>query len=405
MIKDYIMLGEKNLKKRKLRSWLTIIGIFISIATIFTLISLSLGLEKAIDEQFKLIGVDKFFIMPKGLMGGGIGSEGAAILNDTDYNVIKKVSGIKGASYMSIGNVKIEYSGKPRFYMAASLQCEDPSVMSVVMEAGNLKIDSGVFLEKGDLKKVVVGSAYKDNQFDNPVEVGSKIILNGVDFKVKGILKTVGNSADDRNVYICSDEFKILFNRTSYDYIYVQVLPNEDLKKVAADTERKLRSSRDVTEKTQDFTISTPEELLASFKNILNIVVAFLLGVAAISLLVGGIGIANTMYTSVLERTKEIGVMKAIGAKNSDITNIFVIESGLLGLIGGILGVALGMLIGKTIQFIALNMLGTNLLMVVFPWWLIVSCLVFAFLIGAFSGLFPALRAAKIHPTEALRYE
>jgi putative ABC transport system permease protein len=404
MIKDFLQLGEKNLKKRKLRSWLTIIGIFIAIATIFTLVSLSFGLQNAVDEQFRQIGTDKFFIMPKTGMSS-FGSEGVIALNETDYNVIKKVAGVKGVAYMSAGNVKLEYSGKPRFYLAIGLPCDDPIVMKVIIESMNIKLYSGVFLAKGDTKKIAVGYAYLGNQFDKPAEVGTKLTVNDVNYKIKGILETVGNSADDKQVYICFEDFKELFNRTTYDYIYVQTLPDEDINKVAEETEKQLRKSRGVTEKTQDFMISTPEELLDSFKNILNIIFVFLLGIAAISLLVGGIGIANTMYTSVLERTKEIGIMKSIGAKNSDIVYIFVIESGLLGLIGGILGIILGMIIGKSIEFIALNALGTNLLKVVFPVWLILSCLAFAFLVGVLSGLFPALRGAKIHPTEALRYE
>jgi len=404
MIKDYFVLAEKNLKKRKLRSWLTIIGIFISVATIFTLISLSLGLENAVNEQFKQIGVDKFFITPKGTAGAP-GSGGAVKLNETDFNVIKRVSGVKDAVYMSAGNVKIEYSGKPRYYMIAAIPCDENSMLSLIQEAGNLKLDDGVFLEKGDMKKVVVGSLYKEKQFDKPVEVGTTIKLNGVDFRVKGILKTVGNPADDQNIYMCFDQFKELMNRSDYDYIYVQVLPGENLTKIADDVTNKLRKSRGVKEKTQDFSVSTPEELLNSFKNILNIITVFLLGIAGISLIVGAIGIANTMYTSVLERRKEIGVMKAIGARNSDIVWIFVVESGMLGLIGGAIGIVLGMGVGKIIEFIAINFIGTNLLAVVFPLWLIGACLGFAFLIGALSGMFPALGGAKIHPTEALRYE
>jgi putative ABC transport system permease protein len=160
-----------------------------------------------------------------------------------------------------------------------------------------------------------------------------------------------------------------------------------------------------VTDKTIDFTILTPEELLATFGIILNIITAFLAGIAAISLLVGSIGIANTMYTSVLERTKEIGTMKAIGARNSDIMLIFLIEAGLLGAIGGVMGILLGMGISKLIEFIVLNILGSNLLKVQFNIYLIVGSFAFSFLIGAFSGLFPARQASRLNPVDALRYE
>ena len=166
-----------------------------------------------------------------------------------------------------------------------------------------------------------------------------------------------------------------------------------------------MQKSRDVTEKTQDFIILTPEELLETFGVVLNIITGFLGGIALISLIVGGIGITNTMYTSVLERTKEIGTMKAIGAQNKDILMIFLIESGLLGLIGGIIGIILGLGIAKGIEFIAFQQLGTRLLQAATPVYLFVGCLAFAFLTGAISGGIPAWQASKTNTVDALRYE
>ena len=202
------------------------------------------------------------------------------------------------------------------------------------------------------------------------------------------------------------NDAKELFNSGDrVDYIVVQTKEGQDVGIVASAVKRKLISFRDVTEKTIDFEISTPEELLKSFSAILNIITAFLLGVAGISLLVGGVGIANTMYTSVLERTKEIGTLKAIGAKNSEILMIFVMESGFLGLVGGIIGIILGIIIGKIIEYIAVVYLGTTILKIATPWYLILGCMLFAFSIGAFSGLLPAMQASKIKPADTLRYE
>ena len=130
-----------------------------------------------------------------------------------------------------------------------------------------------------------------------------------------------------------------------------------------------------------------------------------LIGIAAISLLVGGIGIANTMYTAVVERTKEIGIMKSIGAQNKDILLIFVIESGLLGLAGGAVGIAFGIGLSKLVEYLAFAFLGTSLVKAFFPWYLIVGSLVFSFLIGTISGFFPAKQAASLKPVDALRYE
>jgi len=131
-----------------------------------------------------------------------------------------------------------------------------------------------------------------------------------------------------------------------------------------------------------------------------NIIV---IGIAAISLFVGGIGIANTMFTSVLERTKEIGTMKAIGAKNSDILSLFLIESGLLGLTGGIIGASLGIILALSVSEIANAALGTTIIQVSISWPLVFVAITFSFVVGIGSGVIPALQASKLKPVEALR--
>jgi len=404
MIQDYFTLAIRNLVKKRLRSSLTIIGIFISIATIFVLISLSIGLNNAIKDQFDQLGADKFFIMPKGQAGFGGG--GAVELTNEDVKTIERVSGVKEVVGFNMGNAKITYRKKSRYYMVMGLPSER-KLLDMTLEAFNVKVDEGRFLREGDAKKIVLGYSYKyANLYDRPVKVGDTITLNDVEFDVVGILTQIGNPQDDQQVYITFNDAKVLFNsKERVDYIAVQIKEGQDIKTVAADTKRKLMNFRDVTEKTIDFDLYTPEELLNSFATILNIVTAFLLGVAAISLLVGAVGIANTMYTSVLERTKEIGVMKAIGAKNSDILTIFMIESGILGLVGGVLGISLGFIVGKIVEYIAVTQLQTTILKIATPWYLVLGCMLFAFLAGAISGLLPARQASKIKPADTLRYE
>ena len=158
-------------------------------------------------------------------------------------------------------------------------------------------------------------------------------------------------------------------------------------------------------EKPKTFSVSTSEQLLETFGDILSVVQAVLVGIATISLLVGGIGIMNTMYTAVIERTKEIGTMKAVGARNSDILFIFLFESGLLGLVGGAIGIGIGIGLGKTAEYIASVSLGTDLLKAVFPWYLILGALTFSFLVGCISGVAPAYQASRLKPADALRYE
>jgi len=404
MIKDYFKLAIKNLRNRGLRSWLTMLGIFISVATIFVLVSLSLGLQGAVKEQFETLGTDKFFIQPSTGFLGPPGSTGGVLLTEEDIEIIKKIQGIKDYSYFVAGNAKVEFSGETRYMMVWGIP---PEHMEVYSEMSSFNIEDGRNLEKGDKNSIIIGNLFKTgNTLGKPVNTGNKLTINDEEFKVRGILEIIGNPDDDRAIMIDLGSFRNLFEIPErVDYIMVQVDEGEDIFEIVEKVEKKLRKSRGVTEKTQDFDIFTPDELLESFENILAIITSFLGGVAAISLLVGAIGIANTMYTSVLERTKEIGIMKAIGAKNSDIMWIFLIESGLLGLVGAGIGIGLGYAIGKTIEYIAITQLNTTLLQIATPFWLIGGCLSFGFLIGAISGTLPAIQASKTNVVDALRYE
>ena len=404
MIVDFINLAIRNLRKRKLRSFLTLIGIFISVMTIFVLISVSLGLEEAVEEQFRLLGTDKFFIQPRGQLAGP-GTGGAVELTKKDLEVVRKVTGVKEASPWAATPAKIEHSDEARYTNVIGIELETSDLF---VETGTYESIEGRLLEEGDKGNIMIGSQYKfNNFFKKPVKVGDEFLINDEkEFEVKGILKPIGNPGDDRLIYMPLEDFRTLFEILDrIDTIVVQVDEEENLLEVSERVQRKLLNSRGLDEETRDFFILTPEELLETFGTVLNIITIFLVGVAGISLLVGGIGIANTMYTSVLERTKEIGVMKAIGAKNSDIIYIFVIEAGLLGLIGGIIGIAFGFGISKFIEFIAIKQLGTTLLRATTPFYLFIGCLAFAFFVGAISGMLPALRASKISPVEALRYE
>jgi len=402
MIQDYFKLAIKNIRKRKLRSWLTVLGIIISIATIFVLISLSLGLQEAVQEQFRLLGTDKLIIQPKGQTGPT--NSGAVSFTTKDADVVKKVSGIKRVTFWTIGNAKIEHDKAVKFVMVIGIDLDSADLFT---ELGSYKAEDGRLLKKGDVKSIMIGYRYKHENFLNkPIKIGDIITVQGEPFKVRGILQTLGNPSDDSLIYMPLEDFRSLFNKPDQiDTIIAQIGPNQDIKQIASKVEKKLASSRGLKTDNTDFVILTPEELLTSFGNILSIVTAFLAGIAGISLLVGATNIANTMFTSVLERTKEIGVMKAIGAKNSDIMIIFLIESGLLGLIGGVIGVLLGMGIGKSIEYYAVTYLGTNLLRVSSPTYLIMGCLLFGFLIGSFSGAIPSYRASRTNPVDALRYE
>ncbi len=403
MISEYLSLALKSMNKRKLRTFLTLIGIVIAIATIFTLVAVSLGLQSAVEEQFRILGTDKIFVQARGQLAGP-GTGGASQLTQNDIDAIEKINGVRETAFWVFSPLKVEFKDEIRFANAIGMDLEKADLY---IETGNYKASEGRLLRSGDVSSIMIGSQYRVNNFlGNPVNSNEKLLINDKQFKVEGILEPIGNPQDDRLVYMPIDDFRNLFNISErIDMIIVQVDSTENPQELAGRIEKELDKSRNVDEDNRDFSILTPEELLESFGQILSIITAFLVAVAGISLLVGGVGIANTMYTSVLERTREIGTMKALGAKNSQVLSIFLVESGLLGLVGGILGLVLGYAISYTIEYIAVTQLSTNLLQVTTPFYLFAFCLAFAFIVGALSGIFPARQASKLKTVDALRYE
>ncbi|MEK6949964.1 MAG: ABC transporter permease [Nanoarchaeota archaeon] len=404
MIQDYFAYVFENLRKRKLRSWLTMIGIFIGIAAVVSLISLGQGLQAFFDEQFSALGSDKLFIQPKAGFGPPGSSSITNILTKEDFEEVKKIRGISEATAAIVENVKVEFKDKIRFHQMISVPTDKGR--KLFDEILNLDILQGRELSKGDKFKAVLGiSLIEDDLFSPNIKVGDKIKINGMDFKVAGNYERIGNSGDDRLIFITEDAMREIFDvEDRVDVIYARASKGESPKEVASRIEKELGNFRGMEEGEEDFSVQTLEDLVKTIGNVLLILQAVLVGIALISLVVGGIGITNTMYTAVLERTKEIGIMKAIGARNSDITKIFLIESGILGMAGGIIGIALGMGFSKLVEF-AIGLTGNTFLKAAFPWYLIAGSLLFAFLIGAVSGVLPAIRASKLKPVDALRYE
>lgn len=402
-MKDFFFLAFNNLRRRKLRSWLTMIGIFIGIAAVVGLISLGQGLQAAITQQFQQLGSDKIIIQTK-TFGPPGSSTGKLILTSNDLDAVRQVRGVETAEGVLVKSTIVKFRQETQVTFALGITQE---YLDLFQGTDATKVIEGRQLKVGDNFKVVVGynNAFGD-MWQKPVEVGNSIEINGQEFKIIGVQKKQGNPIDDNEVILPKEVMKNLFNTGDEESeIIAKSKEGFNPDTVAEDITRKLRQERHEKTGEETFNVQTAEQLLASFSTIFSIVEAVLIGIAAISLLVGGIGIMNTMYTAVLERTKEIGTMKAIGAKNSDIMVIFLFESGLLGIIGGAIGVAIGFAMGKGAEFIASNALGTNLLQAVFPWYLIVGALLFSFLVGSASGLLPAIQASRLKPADALRYE
>jgi putative ABC transport system permease protein len=236
--------------------------------------------------------------------------------------------------------------------------------------------------------------------FDSKLKLGSKIEIEDGEFKIIGILKEIGNSQDDNQINIPLETAREIFNKTDdVDAIIAQVKSPDDIPILQEEIEKELESKRDDT----NFQVVTATQILEQIGEILGIIQFVLIGIAAISLVVGGIGIMNSMYTSVLERTKDIGIMKAIGAKNLDIFEIFLIESGLIGLVGGLFGTTLGSFVAVIIGEFSKN--AGFLLNIKIEPLVLAFGLLFSFVAGIASGVLPAMQAARLKPADALRYE
>lgn len=402
-IKQYSKLTIQSFKHRKTRTIMTLIGIVISIAVLFTLISLSLGLQDYVNEQFEKIGSDKIFIQAKGSNFGMTGDSTPSKLTTKDLDIIKRVNGIEKVSYSVYESVAVKFGSKTIYTMIAGLPNENKEELEFIIEGFTIETQQGRFFDQKERNKVVVGSKYLD-LFDKPVKLNDKLVLNGKNFKVIGILESLGNDGDDKLVYISTIDLEDMYKTENRaDIIIAKINNKENIETIKKELTRKLDQFRGVNEKTRDYMVMTPEELLKTFQGILNILFVFLIGIGSISLIVGGIGIANTMYTSVLERTKEIGVMKAVGAKNLDIILIFLIESIILGLIGGAIGIFIGAISAKIIEGIVGNF--GSFIKASMPWWLILGSLLFSSLIGGVSGFLPSRKASKTYVVKALRYE
>src|SRR3989338_45499 len=403
-MKDFVSLSFNNLRRRKLRSWLTMIGIFIGIAAVVALISLGQGLQNAIEQQFEQFGSDRIIVQERGLQGPpGSGTSLSTKLSDKDLKVVKDIKGIEGAAGIIIKTGKIEKGDDIAFVFIYGLpQNKDEKEIVNFFD-----IERGRDLRENDGDKAVVGVRYSESKvFSKPVDIGDKLNIEGKDFKIIGELERIGNPFDDSAIIIDKEVMKSLFNTgDEISAIHVKVENVEEIDGIKEEIEDELRKSRNEDEGKETFQVTTSEQLLQTFTSIFGIVQAVLVGIAAISLLVGGVGVMNTMYTSVLERTKEIGTMKAVGAKNSDILMIFLIESGLLGLVGGLIGVAIGLGLSKGAEYIASVQLGTNLLRASTDPVIILGALAFSFIIGSLSGILPAYQASRLNPVDALRYE
>ncbi len=402
-MKDYFFLALGNLKHRGARSWLTLLGILIGVMAVVSLVSLGSGLKLAVASQFGISTTEVIMVQAGGL--NNVGPPGSGVTNplsEDDVERIDKLPSVELAFSRILPSAKLEFNDKVDFKISVSIP--SGKYRKFAYDAVNIEAEYGRLLKDGDTNSVFLGSNFYSNEehFGKSLKVGDKILIQDKKFKVIGIAKKKGSFLWDNFVMVNEETLRDLMDYgDKVDAIVVKVKNKDLMERARIEIENELRDSRNVKLGEEDFEVSTPDAVLGTVNEILNGVQIFVLIIAFISIFVGAIGIVNTMTTSVLERKKEIGVMKAIGAKNSQIFFQFFIESGLLGLVGGIGGVLFGLILGYLGILGINNFIGSEISLKI-DYLLIFLSLIGSFLIGSISGIIPAFRASKQNPVEAL---
>lgn len=401
---NYFAFAFRNLKKKGVRSFLTLLGIFIGVLAVVSLITLGSAMKVAVTSQFGVTSTEVITVQAGGInFGGPPGSNVVNSLTTDDVEAINRLSSVEFAVGRNVETVTIEYNN--RQIVGAAISVPEGFERELYDLVGGLEVETGQLLFS-DSGKILLGNNLMDgnsNGFERDVSSGRDILINGESFEVSGILKKEGSFIIDNSILVYDDELnEISGYGENVDFIGVKVRDKDFIDDAKEDIEKLLRNRRDVKIGEEDFSVETPEASLEQVNQILGGVQAFIVIIALISVLVGSFGIVNTMGTSVIERKKEIGIMKAIGARNEQIFAQFFVESGFLGLIGGLIGVLLGIGMGYVGTYGINNWLGSSISPEI-SFSLIFFSLLGSFLIGAISGIAPAMKAARQNPVEALR--
>ncbi|MEK7633500.1 MAG: ABC transporter permease [Patescibacteria group bacterium] len=388
-----------DFSRNKLRTFLTSLGILIGIFAVVVLIALGLGLKKYISDQFESLGKNSLFLVPGRILqsGGFTGSVSSFTrrFDARDLENLKKINNVTGVAPIAFKSTKIKGLLKEDF---ADVMFSS----EVIKEIMGFEVEEGRFFEKADVTKkakvIVVGSKIAMDYFGNIEEaIGKKVTIDDVKFTIIGVTKSKGGGGMggfDYDKYLYGPYTTgFIFNPDKKFFRLTVKIENESYVSQVKEDIKRIFLKR---YKEDEFSIVEPTELMSAITSIFSVLNLILVAIAAISLVVGGIGIMNIMYVTVSDRIKEIGIRRAIGARKSDILYQFLAEAVLLSSIGGILGLSLAYLAVLAVQslFPAYIDLGSILL-----------ALGISSAIGITFGVFPARKAAALEPVEAIRYE
>jgi putative ABC transport system permease protein len=398
---ETLRLSKDALLSNKMRSMLTMLGVVIGVASVIMLVSIGAGARMYIHRELGNLGTNILIVVPgKTSTKGGFQPPAASTVRKLVYDdaviLKKRVRHISDAVPIILGTSKVKYLNQSR----------DNNVVGCTetyFEMRNLSVEYGRFLNSSDVeskrKVCILGRTVKRGLFGDRNALGTVVSIGDGKYRVIGVMEkkgvTLGIDFDDI-VFIPTTAAQELFNTDSLFNITIKVKTSAEIGP-AIEEIRKVLMRRHAGR--EDFTVMSQDEMLGVMNRVLGIMTAVLAGIAAISLLVGGIGIMNIMLVSVRERTREIGIRKALGAKNRDILFQFLAESVTLSLIGGLGGVLFGGLVSFGLPLL-LPYLPTQI-----SWWSVVLAFVFSASVGVFFGVYPARKASLYDPIVALRYE
>ena len=403
MYKESFLMAWASLIANKLRSLLTMLGIIIGVAAVIALVSIGNGVKQDIEDSISSLGSNLLVVLPGApRTPGARPSQGSMkSLKISDYEAIAKLDGVKAASPMTNGSYVVIYQNKNWTTSVAGVNSNFQDVNNWTMTSGRFFSDKNV---QNRERVAVVGQTVVKNLFADEDPVGKEIRVKNIPFRVIGVLKskgngTMGNDQDDTVLIPYTTSMERVEGIDYLRRVYVVAKDDEGIDRLQADIENLLRVRHNIKDTNlDDFNIQNMKSIMETVAQTTGTFTLFLGAVAAISLVVGGIGIMNIMLVSVTERTREIGVRKALGATYSVIVTQFLIEAVVISLMGGFIGIAFGIGASKVIGMVS----GMSTVVSVPT---IIMSFAFSMAIGLIFGIYPARKAAKLNPIDALHYE
>lgn len=407
-----IKISYKNLMASKFRSFLTILGIIIGIASVIIVMAIGASAQQLILDQVNGIGTNLVGVLPGASNDKGPPASVFGVVTTTftldDLNAVlqkKNVpSAVAGSCYVTgVGNASFKDKTVSESFQGVSASL--PEVEKLELKTGRFFTDQE---DNGLARVAVLGADAASDIFDQQDPIGKVFTLKNTNFTVIGVLDKRGSSGfnnSDGLVYIpLQTAQKIMLGISYLNFARVKVDSLDDMERATADIEYTLRTRHHIKNSVDDdFSVRNTAQAIDTIKNVTNVLKYFLTGIAAISLLVGGIGIMNIMLISVNQRIREVGLRKAVGARTRHIITQFLIEAVFTTAIGGFFGIIIGILF-SLIASIIINALGYSWQFIISPSSIVVATLV-SVAIGIIFGIYPARKASRISPMEALRYE